>query len=254
MSNLTGKDRVVVIVPTYNESANIGPLLDAIFAQAPRVCGADLVVLVVDDRSPDDTARIVAEYSTRNANVHLLGGAGKRGLGMAYRRGFRYAMGALGADIVFEMDADFSHDPNDIPRLLDRARDGCDFVIGSRYVPGGSIPHDWAFWRKANSRWGNAFARRVAGLTPVRDCTSGYRAMKTSVLRSIDLDRLDATGYVFQISLLHAAFVNGAKIAEIPIDFADRAEGQSKLGLRDIVEFMLKVFLIRFSHRGKSRH
>ena len=146
------RDRVVVVLPTYNECENIRSLLDAIFAQTGRIGDAELSVLVVDDQSPDGTGGLVREYAGRNPHVCLLGSARKRGLGVAYKRGMAHALEEMGADVVFEMDADFSHDPNDIPRLLARARNGHDFVIGSRYVAGGSIPTDWSALRRATSR------------------------------------------------------------------------------------------------------
>jgi dolichol-phosphate mannosyltransferase len=151
------------------------------------------------------------------------------------------------------MDADFSHDPGDIPRLLTALADGSDFVIGSRYVPGGSIPSNWSAFRKANSKWGNIFARYIAGLRGVRDCTSGYRAIRASTLLKIELSNLAVTGYAFQMSLLHAAVNCGATVTEIPIKFADRVRGESKIGIADIVEFMIKSFEIRLSMIFKRR-
>lgn len=240
-------DHVVIVLPTYNEGGNIGKLLDAIQNQARRLGDARLSVLVVDDLSPDNTAEIVREHSQKHTNVHLLGGEKKRGLGTAYKRGFLHAINDLHADIVFEMDADFSHDPDDIPRLLQALRDGSDFAVGSRYVPGGSIPDNWSVLRKVNSKWGNIFARYIAGLHNVRDCTSGYRAIQTSTLRKIDIRKLAATGYSFQMSLLHEAVRQGAVVSEIPINFTDRVHGESKIGMADIVEFIINSFLIRLS-------
>src|SRR5213594_1291886 len=147
-------DHAVIVLPTYNEAENIGRLLEEIQNQAERVGEVRLSVLVVDDLSPDDTGAIVTEYSKEHENVFLLGGTRKHGLGTAYKRGIRHAIEHLRADIVFEMDADFSHDPGDIPRLLTALADGSDFAIGSRYVPGGSIPSNWSAFRKANSKWG----------------------------------------------------------------------------------------------------
>jgi len=177
----------------------------------------------------------------------LLGGAKKSGLGTAYKRGFAHALNRLDADVVFEMDADFSHDPNDIPRLLAALREGSDFVIGSRYVPGGSIPDNWAYWRKANSKWGNVFARYIAGLPEVKDCTSGFRAIRGAKLREIDVDRLAVSGYAFQMNLLDQAVKQGFRVSEIPIKFTDRVHAKSKLGFGDIVEFIINAFRIRLS-------
>ncbi|HJZ66824.1 MAG TPA: polyprenol monophosphomannose synthase [Blastocatellia bacterium] len=240
-------DRVVIVLPTYNERENISKLLDAILDQEARLRAVSLSVLVVDDSSPDGTGEAVENYVRENANVHLLGGTRKRGLGTAYKRGIAYALDRLMADVVFEMDADFSHDPDDIPRLLAELRNESDFVIGSRYVPGGSIPDDWAFWRKLNSKWGNVFARYIAGLYDIKDCTSGYRAIRADKLKRIDMRKLAGSGYAFQMNLLNEAVKNGMRVSEIAIRFTDRAHAKSKLGLRDITEFILNAFLIRFS-------
>lgn len=237
---------VVIILPTYNERDNIGWLLETIQHQKRFLNGVNLSVLVVDDSSPDGTGGIVQEYTKQHPNIHLLNGSKKQGLGVAYIRGIKHAINGMGADVVFEMDADFSHNPNDIPRFLTEVSNGSDFVIGSRYVAGGSTPDNWSWLRKVNSRWGNIFAKYVAGLGRVRDCTSGYRAIKTKVLKKIDLDKLGVKGYAFQISLLHQAIRNGARVSEIPIQFTDRVYGESKLGMADIIEFVFSSFLIRF--------
>jgi dolichol-phosphate mannosyltransferase len=240
-------DHIVIALPTYNEKENIIRLLDRILSQHSRPGNVRFSVLVVDDLSPDGTGALVLNYSKDHSNVYLLSGEKKRGLGTAYKRAFHYALNRMTADVVIEMDADFSHDPGDIPRLLARLAGGADFVIGSRYVPGGSIPSDWAFWRKANSKWGNVFARYIGGLSGVKDCTSGYRAIRASVLQDIDLDKLAGTGYAFQMNLLHEAVMHGARVSEIPIKFTDRLHAKSKLGMTDILEFILNAFLIRLS-------
>lgn len=237
----------VIVLPTYNEKDNIGRLLEAIYSQKLRLNGTKLSVLVVDDSSPDGTGEIVKGYSQKNPDIQLLNGTKKQGLGTAYVRGFKYAMDRLGADVVFEMDADFSHNPDDIPRLLTEALNGSDFVIGSRYVYGGSIPNDWSLLRKANSRWGNFFARRVAGLGKVKDCTSGYRAIKADLLKQIDLDKLGVKGYAFQINLLSQALKKNARVKELPITFIDRTNGKSKLRIGDILEFIASSLIIGLS-------
>jgi dolichol-phosphate mannosyltransferase len=242
--------RLVIVLPTYNEKENIRGVLDAIFSQEGRIAPASLSVLVVDDLSPDGTADIVREYSRKTANVHLLVGK-KEGLGRAYKRGFAYTINNLNADIVFEMDADFSHNPDDIPRLLAKVCEGDDFVIGSRYVPGGSIPANWSLLRRAMSRWGNIFARHIAGLRDIKDCTSGFRAIKIEVIEKIDFDKLGGTGYAFLMMLLYEAARNGAKISEVPINFTDRVCGKSKLGLPDIAEFILKSVRIGLSFKSR---
>ena len=202
-------------------------------------------VLVVDDNSPDGTAEEVKKLSLGFNNVHLLMGQ-KAGLGVAYTRGMAYAMEQLGADVVFEMDADFSHQPEDVPRLMAEIDKGADFVIGSRYVPGGSIPKEWGFRRRLNSKFGNMVARYLAGIYNVRDCTAGFRAIRTSILSQIDFSELGVKGYAFQVALLHQALILKATIVEIPVHFIDRTEGESKLGIKDIIEFILNAWWIRF--------
>jgi dolichol-phosphate mannosyltransferase len=157
-----------------------------------------------------------------------------------------YALNELGADAVFEMDADFSHKPADVPRLLGALEDSADFVIGSRYVRGGSIPREWSFHRRLNSRVGNIVARYVAGLYRIRDCTAGFRAIRADVIRGIPLDRFRVQGYAFQVALLHAAVIRGATVLELPVEFVDRTVGESKLGIKDIVEFLASAAAIRF--------
>src|SRR5262249_23480296 len=215
--------------------------------QRQRLDDVSLSIVVVDDSSPDGTGEVVEQYARENANVHLLGGTRRRGLGTAYKRGIAYALDRLMADVVFEMDADFSHDPDDIGRLLAELRNDSDFVIGSRYVPGGSIPDNWALWRKLNSKWGNVFARYIAGLSRIKDCTSGYRAIRARKLRRIELDKLVGSGYAFQMTLLHEAVSSGMRVSEVPIRFTERLHAKSKLGIGDIIEFILNAFLIRFS-------
>jgi dolichol-phosphate mannosyltransferase len=150
-----------------------------------------------------------------------------------------------------EMDSDFSHKPEDVPRLIEALDSGADFAIGSRYVPGGKIPEDWSFLRRMNSKWGNVFARYVAGLYSVKDCTAGFRAIRAEVIRKIDFETLKVRGYAFQISLLHEAILNHARMREIPVEFVDRKRGETKLGLSDIVEFMLNAWWIRLE-RSKT--
>jgi dolichol-phosphate mannosyltransferase len=205
----------------------------------------DMHVLVVDDHSPDGTAQVVRELQAQYPNVHLIEGE-KAGLGVAYIRGMRHALQRLHAEVVFEMDADFSHKPEDVRRLMAEIDAGADFVIGSRYVPGGSIPEAWGLLRKLNSRVGNFVARYVTGIYLVRDCTAGFRAIRASLLRRINLENLRVQGYAFQVALLHAAVVERARIKEIPVDFTDRQQGESKLGLSDIIEFILNAWWIRF--------
>jgi dolichol-phosphate mannosyltransferase len=235
--------KVVIIIPTYNEHDNIIPLFTALQQQF-KTMAEDMHILVVDDHSPDGTGVLVRHLADEQPNVHLIEG-NKAGLGVAYMRGMTHAMEELKADVVFEMDADFSHDPADVPRLLQALLGGADFVIGSRYVDGGTIPREWGPLRKLNSMFGNIVARYLAGIYRIHDCTAGFRAIRTSVLRQIDFSALNVKGYAFQVALLHQAVTLGARVQEIPVHFTDRTRGDSKLGFSDITEFILAAWWIR---------
>jgi dolichol-phosphate mannosyltransferase len=187
---------------------------------------------------------VVNSLMSTRGNLHLLIGK-KEGLGSAYVRGMEHALRDLSADVVFQMDADFSHKPEDVPRLLAALEVGADFVIGSRYVPGGSIPSEWGLVRRLSSRYGNFVARYVAGIYRVQDCTAGFRAIRASLLRQINLNNLRVQGYAFIVALLYEAVIRSARIREVPVSFIDRTEGESKLGLKDIVEFIVNAWWIR---------
>ena len=235
---------IVIIIPTYNEKDNIGRLIQELQVQFRQIHGHDMKILVVDDHSPDGTEEVVRSEMQRSNNVFLLQGE-KRGLGAAYIRGMDYALSVLKADAVFEMDADFSHKPEDVPRMVSTLDEGNDFAIGSRYIRGGTIAEEWSFFRRMNSLFGNLVARYLTGIYSIKDCTAGFRAIRSSVLKEIDLHRLNVQGYAFQVALLHAAVRNGAVIKEIPVQFIDRAHGESKLGHSDIIEFVLNAWWIR---------
>ena len=231
--------RAVIIIPTYNERENIGPLIEALQDQF-HAMRHEMSILVVDDNSPDRTAQAVASMRGAHGNLHLIEGS-KSGLGSAYVRGIRHALDELDADAVFQMDADFSHQPKDVPRLIAALDAGADFVIGSRYVQGGSIPVEWGIARRLLSFGGNLITRQVAGLRQVHDCTAGFRGIRTSLLRQIDFGRLHVQGYAFLVALLFEARAKGARIEEIPVEFVERRSGRSKLGLYDVVEFGLNI-------------
>jgi dolichol-phosphate mannosyltransferase len=220
--------RTLVVLPTYEEADNIAEVLRRLRAAVPS---AD--VLVVDDSSPDGTAEVA------KAAGHELGGVdgtirpGKAGLGSAYRYGFREGL-ARGYDVLVEMDSDLSHDPAALPGLLRAVEHGADLVVGSRYMPGGSIPH-WPVHRRALSRWGNRYAAAALRLS-VRDSTSGFRAYRADVLRRIDLDRVRADGYGFQIEMAYRVACLGGRIVETPIEFRDRERGNSKMSSRIVFE------------------
>ncbi len=236
--------KIVIIIPTWNERENIGSLIEALQGQFPGIPHG-MHILVVDDSSPDGTADVVREFQKKYSNLYLLNGQ-KAGLGAAYIRGMIHAIHTLKADAIFEMDADFSHKPSDVPRLVRALDDGADFVIGSRYVPGGSIPKEWSLLRRMNSRYGNIVARYLAGIYKVRDCTAGFRAIRSDLLKKISLSNIKTKGYAFQIALLYEAVIRKAIIKEIPVDFIDRTKGESKLGISDIIEFILNAWWLRF--------
>jgi len=235
--------KVVIIIPTFNECENISPLIEALHKQFSSM-SHDMNILVVDDNSPDGTADEVRSLQRRFSELHLIEGR-KAGLGAAYIRGMNHAIEKMSAEVVFEMDADFSHNPEDVPRLMSEISSGADFVIGSRYVKGGSIPENWGWLRRMLSLGGNLVARYVAGIYRVRDCTAGFRAIRGEIIRDIDFSQLHVQGYAFQVALLHAAVTNGAKVIEIPVDFIDRTQGESKLGISDIIEFAKNAWWIR---------
>lgn len=242
------KKHAVVIIPTYNERDTIIPLLRAVEKQRMRLSKKNITLsmLVVDDSSPDGTGSLVETYKQKNKHVHLLTGK-KEGLGAAYLRGFDYAQKKLAADIVVQMDADFSHDPNDIPRLIEELSPTTQYVIGSRYVEGGSIPHEWPKYRVLISSLGNAVARYIAGLAPVKDCTGGFKAISATLLAKIPLAKMKTKGYAFQMSLLSLAQRAKTGIKEIPIHFIDRTFGTSKMRMFDMVEFVVQAIQIRYA-------
>jgi dolichol-phosphate mannosyltransferase len=235
-----------IALPTYNEAENISPLIEELEKVITETAknGWHISILVIDDNSPDHTAEIVKRLQPVHANLHLLQGE-KKGLGAAYTRGFNYILKNFTPDFIFEMDADFQHSPSDIPRFLKKAEEGWEFIIGSRYVPGGDYPN-WSFKRKLYSWGANLIARFIAGIYNIDDCTSGFRCISAKFLRSLDLESLQSDGYAFQMSLLHAAHKKRIPITQIPILFPNRLKGRSKLGHRDIREFFFNAFKLRF--------
>ncbi|NJN15488.1 MAG: polyprenol monophosphomannose synthase [Oscillochloris sp.] len=225
-----------VIIPTYNEAENIGELIPHILA-IPH-----FRVLVVDDGSPDGTGTIVQQLANQDSRVGLLSRSGKLGLGSAYIAGFRRAL-AEGASYIFEMDADFSHDPRYLPNLL-AAASRYDLVIGSRYVPGGGTT-DWGIGRQFISRGGNLYAGLILNL-PVSDATGGFRCYRRNVLETIDLEAVRSNGYAFQIEMAYRVRKAGFRIGEVPIIFPDRRVGRSKMSRRIVFEALLNVWKLRF--------
>jgi dolichol-phosphate mannosyltransferase len=225
--------RTLVVVPTYNEALNIAVVLQRLRAAVPAAN-----VLVVDDASPDGTAEMAEALGAELGQIDVLRRPGKAGLGSAYRAGFRWGIDR-GYEVLVEIDADLSHDPAALPSLLAAVDEGADLGLGSRYVPGGAIP-DWPLHRRLLSRWGNRYAGAVLGLR-VHDATGGFRAYRATALEAIDLSRVTAEGYGFQIEMTHRLARAGGTIVETPIKFVDRVRGTSKMSSRIVVEALLLV-------------
>ena len=224
-------EQIVCIVPTYNERENVREIADAVRQHGYRL-------LIVDDNSPDGTGEIADRLAAEDPLISVLHREQKEGLGPAYGAGFDYSL-AEGHDVIIEMDADFSHDPKDLPRLVGAIEDGADLVIGSRYVPGGSTP-DWPLLRRLISRGGNLYARTILGI-PVRDATAGFRAFTAEALELLSYRKAEASGYGFQVEMAWRAHREGLNIVEIPIAFHDRTRGKSKMGPPIVVEAMRLV-------------
>ena len=234
---------VWLVIPTYNEVDNVRNIVVAAAAELERAAPHDHRILIVDDNSPDGTGAVADELAAECDWVEVLHRPGKSGLGQAYLAGFARAL-AGGAQLVIEMDADFSHDPRYLPALLSAAEDA-DLVLGSRYVPGGGV-RDWGLLRRLVSRGGGIYARRILGVE-VRDLTGGFKCIRREVLEAIDLPSVRAEGYVFQIEVTYRAILAGFRVREIPIVFADRAVGTSKMSTRIAVEAMLSVPVMKRS-------
>ena len=233
-----------LILPTYSEAENVEPFVAAALAKLP----ASAQVLIVDDNSPDGTGRKADRLAELHENVSVLHRKRKEGLGPAYIAGFRHAL-AAGAGLVLEMDADFSHDPAYLPRLLEAAQ-RADLVLGSRYVPGGGVS-DWGALRKAISRGGSAYARFVLGVD-VQDLTGGFKCFRHEVLEAIDLDTIQARGYAFQVEMTYRAIQRGFKVVEVPIVFRDRRAGASKMDRSIVAEAIWRVPLLRFGRQAQN--
>jgi len=237
-----------IVLPTYNERDNLEHALQRIREVAD---GHDLQLhtLIVDDNSPDGTGELADRLATEYPDVEVLHRAGKEGLGKAYLAGFRHALTA-GADLLFEMDADLSHDASYLPHFVRLVDKGADLVIGSRYVRGGGV-ENWTLSRRAISRGGCLYAQTVLGL-PYHDLTGGFKCFRRRVLEAIDLDAIDTKGYGFQIEMTYRAHKLGFRIVELPIIFVDRKVGQSKMSNDIVVEAMVNVWRLRFD-RGVAR-
>ena len=232
-----------IVLPTFNEADNLEGIVAAVRTAVPEAR-----VLVVDDASPDGTGAIADRLAAADPAVHVLHRSRKDGLGRAYVAGFTRAL-AHGAEFVIEMDADFSHAPSDLPRLLAAAREGADLVLGSRYVPGGGV-ENWHLLRRAVSRAGCAYAQRVLRV-PVRDLTGGFKCFRAEALRGIDYASVRSQGYAFQVELTYRALLRGYRVVELPIVFRERREGESKMTWRIAAEAAFMVPRLRADTRSR---
>ena len=234
--------KITVVLPTYNEAENLPKMVSALFSLP-----LDLSLLVVDDNSPDGTGQIADDFvKDYSGQVNVVHRAGKMGLRSAYLEGFAKAF-EEGADVVVQMDADFSHDP---AVLVEMARhiESCDLVVGSRYVKGGSLAKRWPLWRKALSAFGNNYARMILNF-PLQDVTTGYRMWKRNALEAIPLDRIRSNGYVFLVEMAYIAYLMGFEIVEVPIHFSDRRWGKSKMSFKIQMEAAVRIWDVRWHYR-----
>ncbi len=243
--------KIVIIIPTYNEKENIGLCIEGLekeFGQIPH----EMHILVVDGNSPDGTAAVVRQLSQKYPNVHLLLEKEKAGLGAAYTFGMKHAMKKMGAEVVIEMDADLQHDPADVKRLIAEIDQGADVAVGTRYIPGGSIPKNWGPHRKFISRFGNIFARLMMGTPKLHDVSTGFRATRVGgVLEKVDLDNLLSKRFGYKLDLYYRLYQLGARIAEVPIKFHQREAGDSKqefanISKNDFIDTLRVVTKIRW--------
>jgi dolichol-phosphate mannosyltransferase len=237
---------IVVVIPTYDESENLSVLVSALFALP-----LNLDILVVDDNSPDGTGRIADDLAIANPKrVRVIHRTGKLGLSSAYLQAFRSLFdGAV--DAIGQMDADFSHDPAALVEMAKRL-ETCDLVLGSRYIPGGSTDVRWPFWRKALSAWGNFYARSILRI-PLRDVTGGFRLWRRETLQAMPLERVKSNGYIFTVEMAYLAWCLGFKISEVPIYFADRRLGKSKMSFKIQVEAAVRVWQVLWAYRDLRR-
>jgi dolichol-phosphate mannosyltransferase len=247
---VTHEGGVWVTLPTYNEAENIGRMLDALMEVFARA-DIDGHVLVVDDRSPDGTGDIADRRAAENPRIHVLHRTTKQGIGPAYRAGFRDALDA-GAQLIVEMDCDFSHDPRVLPTLIEAAEDA-DLVLGSRYVAGGGT-RKWSWTRRAISRSGCLYAKTILNV-PINDLTGGFKCFRRDVLEAIPLDQVHAAGYGFQIEITYRALMLGFRVIEVPIIFTDREYGESKMSGTIVLEAATLVLRLRrrLRHARKQR-
>lgn len=247
---------IVITMPTYNEAENIGRMIDALFQEIfPKIKNHKMILLVMDDMSPDGTWKVVQEKTKKYKNLYLsLGKEKKGGLGSAYIRGFRYAIDKLKADAIMEMDADFQHDPTDIPRFVAEFDKGNDYILGARLIPGGSIPKNWEFKRKFLSVVGNLVFQIGLLIWNLHDFTTGYRLARVKgFLDQMNFERIFSKSYAYKVRLLYEMRKLSAKIKEIPIQFASREKGWSKMDSEDFFESLKVIVTIWADRLGVSQ-
>lgn len=244
-----------IITPTYNEAGNIEKTIEQLLSVFTRINDWQMQILVVDDTSPDKTYEIVKQLQKKHTNLHLLQNKTKEGLGAAYLKGMHHAFDHLKSDIVFQFDADLSHNPKKIPEFLQLIDQGNELVIGSRYIPGGSIPKDWGLHRKFLSKVGNLVIRTILTNFTISDWTTGYRAITKKLFKQVapELTGQRFSGYTFQIGFLHKAAQKKFKIAEVPFHFKDRTIGKSKIGPEYIVNNLIYLLKTRIEELLQSR-
>ena len=236
--------QLTIVLPTYNEAENLPKIVSALF-DLPLT---DLKIIIVDDNSPDGTGRIADDFAKlRQGQISVIHRSGKLGLGTAYIQGFMKAL-IDGAEVVGQMDADFSHPPDKIIEML-AVLDSCDVVLGSRYVPGGKVDEQWPLWRKGLSSFGNIYARSILAL-PVRDTTGGFRIWRNQTLRKMPLERVRSNGYAFQVEMTYIAHSLGFQFSEVPIYFADRRWGDSKMSFKIQIEAAIRVWQLLWDYRN----
>lgn len=249
------QQKAIVIIPTYNEKDNIQRVVPLLFEQFKKVKGWDMGVLVVDDTSPDKTYEVVKEMQKKNKKLHLLVNPEKAGLGGAYLKGMAEAFNHLKAEVVFEFDADLSHDHKKIPEFMRAIDQGADMVVGSRYIPGGGIPENWGIHRKFMSVVGNLVAQTLLTNFKIKDWTGGFRAFRKKVYVAVKgkITDKEMLGYTFQIGLLNAVVRSGFRVVEIPFKFVDRTVGKSKLPLSYMKDTLMYLFRLRLHDLMTSR-
>ncbi len=236
--------KIMLVLPTYNEAENLPKLIPILMALPLP----DLKVLVVDDKSPDRTGEIAEELAKQfPGRIEVLHRSGERGLGRAYVFGFDHALKS-DAEAIAQMDCDFSHPPDKLPELVAKLTD-CDLALGSRYIPGGGVDKRWPIWRKALSRWGNFYARTILGL-PIHDVTGAFRLWRREMLERLPYRQVVSNGYVFIVEILYLAQLHGCRFGEVPIYFADRQWGRSKMNFKIQLEAALRVWQVKWAYRN----